>query len=150
METKKILNLIAFILTIAGAISRILHLPVDGMIYTLSGFLIIIIIFLYSVKGNKELGMSNITNYFLSVALAIAVISASLSGMQKFGAFFIVAISFIINMVLILNLIFSNKSITISKQYMITVFLYICLISSIIAIQELENFKEFIGMLISK
>jgi hypothetical protein len=148
MDKEMILNSSAFVLIIAGVILRIFNFPLDGLLSALSGVLIIVVISL-SIKENRELGMSNFTNYFLSATLAISAISASLCGMQKIGAFLVVAFSVLVNTILTLYLIFSKAPIKISKQYIVSVFLYICLISSIVAIQEFENFKEFIGMLIA-
>jgi len=150
MNKKIVLNISALVLIITGFVLRILHLPLYDKVFLISAVIISVDLFLFSIKENKEAGLPNFINYFLSITLSIASISSAFSGMQKFGAFFIIAISLLLNIIMTLLLIFSKEPIKISKQYIINLFLYICLISSIVAFQELESFIEFLRMLISK
>jgi sugar phosphate permease len=135
MDTKKILNLIAFIVLIAGALLKITKLPGAGPALVLSGILIITIIFMFAVKENQEAGMPATLNYVLSGTLAIATLSIVFTFMHWPGGYIIVTISMLINIILTYFLIVMKEPVKLSKQYIITVFLYICLLSSVIAVQ---------------
>jgi hypothetical protein len=139
MNTKKILNLSAAVILIAGAILKILHLPGAGPALILSSVLIIAIIFIYAIKENKEGGIPNLTNYLLTNTLAIAVLGALFTGMHWPGGYFIVIISVFLNIIATLYLIITKEPLKISKQYIISVFLYICLLSSFIAVKVGKN-----------
>ena len=132
MDTKKIFNLIAFVVLIAGALLKITHSPGAGWAFVLSGILIIAIIFMFAVKENKQTEMPATLNYVLSGTLAIATLSIVFTVMHWPGGYIIVIISMIINIILTLYLIVMKEPVKLSKQYIITVFLYICLLSSVI------------------
>ncbi len=131
MNTKKILNIAAFAFVVAGVLFKANHWNGAGISITLSGVIMLLTLFLYGLKDNKEAGLSNGLNYFLTGTFAFYIVGIifKLQHWPGAGAFVIVAygLAFIFPIFLILR----KETFKVSGQFIITFFTYFILLISL-------------------
>ena len=74
MDAKKILNIVAFALAVIGVLFKANHLPGAGISIMLSGVTMLLTLFMFGAKDNKEAGLSDGLNYFLVGTLALFIV----------------------------------------------------------------------------
>ncbi|OIP02458.1 MAG: hypothetical protein AUJ98_01130 [Bacteroidetes bacterium CG2_30_33_31] len=132
MKTKKILNILAFVLVIVGVFFKALHYSGANAIIMLAGLILIINLFAFCIKDNKAEGLGNGLNYLLVGTLALFIVGAIFKIMHYSGANILLNISYVLAILIPLILIFQKDTTKISLQFIITFLIFFVLVISVI------------------
>lgn len=75
METKKNLHVAAFVLVVISLSFKCLHWPGANIAIVLSGIIMILTLFMFAIKDNKEAGISDGLNYFFVGTLSLNIVA---------------------------------------------------------------------------
>ncbi len=129
--TKTILNVIALTLAIISVIFKLNQMPEVSIPFVLSIAMILVLLFFYAFKDNKEAGMSQSLNYLLIGTLSLFAIGFLLAEMHWYYIHLISIIATLIAVITSGLLVFLKQTFTVSKQYIIVFFIYMILLISL-------------------
>ncbi len=128
MNTKKTLNIAGFVLVLAGLILKARHWPGASFAPILSAIVLLVSLFMFALKDNKENGLGNGLNYFLVVSLAIYIVAALFKIQQWPGAGLLMIVACGLSCILPLVLILQKDEFKVSKQFIILFFTFYLLV----------------------
>lgn len=125
---KKILNLLALILVIAGLCLKMNGIEGANIVILISAVTMLLSHGLFTINDNKEAGLSNWLNYLLVGILTLFIVGALFKILHwPFSTMLLVA-GFGLLPISILALIFQKEESKISKQFFITFFTFFILL----------------------
>lgn len=141
MDTKKILNISALVLTVAGVLFKIEHWPGANILIILSGLTMLLTLFMFGIKDNNEAGINNTLNYVMIGTLAIWIVGGLFKILHWEGATIFLYAGYALALVIPIALIFANNNTKISRQFIITFFTFFLLFIGLIRNNPIaENF----------
>ena len=131
MNTKAILNSVAFALMIIGIALKASYNPGGTTAIILSSATMLLTIFMYGVKDNKEAGLTDGLNYFLIGTLAFWIVGAVFKMQHWPGAGLFVYVGIPLGIILPIVLILQKADFKIAKQFLVTFLIFFMLITSV-------------------
>ncbi|TAL59083.1 MAG: hypothetical protein EPN85_10020 [Bacteroidetes bacterium] len=128
MNTKTILNIAAFALMVIGLSFKSLHWPGSATIVILSAIIMLVSLFMFAVKDNKEAGVNDALNYFLSGTVALWIIGAIFKFQHWPAAGIFVIVAYVLSVALPIILIAQKDDFKVSRQFLITFFTFFLLL----------------------
>ena len=150
MNTKKILNIVAFGLVVIGLSFKSLHWPGSSLIIILSGIIMLLTLFMFAVKDNKEAGVSDGLNYFLAGTVALYIIGAIFKFQHWEGAGIFVIVAYILSIAFPIILIAQKNDFKVSRQFLITFFTFFLLLLGTLKNNPISRFLGSGGDTISE
>ncbi len=117
---KKILNLLAVGLTIAGICLQANNITGGDFLLVLSAATLLTSLIVFTIKDNKDAGLSNWLNYLLVGIAALFIAGATMKFQHWPGGALVSLIAFVLLPISIIALIFQKEEVKISKQFFIT------------------------------
>lgn len=132
MNTKKILNISAFVLAFAGVFFKTYHWAGANVIIILSGITMLVTLFMFGIKDNKEAGTSDGLNYFMVGTLALWIVGEIFKIHHWEGAKIFLYSGYALALVLPIALIAPKNDFKVSRQFIITFFTFFILFLGLI------------------
>ena len=131
MNTKTILNITAFALVVIGILLKALYIAGGPIAIILSGVIMLLTLFLFAAKDNKEAGLTDGMNYFLIGTLAFLIIGVIFKIQHWPGAGLFINPAYALIFILPVILFLQKGDFKISKQFFITFSIYFILVVSV-------------------
>ena len=143
MNTKKILNIVAFALVVIGIMLKATYVAGGPIALILSAAIMVLTLFVFAVKDNKDAGLTDGMNYFLTGTLAFLIIGAIFKIQHWPGAGLFIIPAYALVFILPVILFFQKGDFKISKQFFITFSIYFILLVSVFIRQN--PISQYIG-----
>ena len=140
MNMKKILNIAAFVLAVAGVLSKANHWPGANIALILSGATMLVTLFLFGVKDNKEAGLSNGLNYFLVGTLALFIVGIIFKIQHWPSAGIFVVMGYALAFLLPIIIIVQKRDFKVSRQFTVTFLTYFIILISLFPNNPAEKY----------
>ncbi len=140
MDTKKILNITALALALIGVIFKANHFPGANICICLSGATMLVSLIMFGIKDNKEAGLADWLNYFLTGTLALYIVGIVFKFQHWPGAGLFVLTCYPLAFIFPLILIFQGGDFKVSKQFIISFFIYFILLISLFPNNPVQRF----------
>ena len=138
MNAQKVLNIVGAALVIIGSFSKLQHYPIAGFAILVSAIVMLLTLFMYALKDNKEAGLSVGANYFMVLSLAVYIIGAVFKTqhwpVSEIFLYAYAALTFIFPFVVILQ----KTEVKVSRQYLITFATFFILITGLLLSNSLS------------
>ncbi len=128
METRKILNCIAFALAVIGIIFKANYFPGANISIVLSGLIMLVTLIMFTIKDNKQAGLSNRMNYFLVGTMAFFIVGLIFKFQHWPSAGMFVIVGYILGFILPIVLIMQKNDFKVPGQFLVTFFTYFILL----------------------
>lgn len=128
MNTKSILNIVAFVLVIIGVLLKTNSKVGANIAIILAGATLLLGLFMFAFKDNKETGMTNGLNYLLVGTLAFLIVGAEFKGQHWTGWPLILGIAYILAFIVPIIFFSQKNDFKISKQFFISLYLFFILV----------------------
>ena len=132
MNTKKILNIVALVLVVIGLFLKTNHFMGANIAIILSALTMLVTLFMFAVKDNKEAGLSDWLNYFLVGTLSLWIIGAIFKFQHWEGSAIFLFVGYALAPLVPIALIFQTSDFKISKQFFITFFIFFILLLGVV------------------
>lgn len=143
MNTKTILNIVAFALVVIGILLKALYIAGGPIALILSAAIMVLTLFMFAIKDNKEAGLTDGLNYFLIGTLAFLIIGAIFKIQHWPGAGLFIIPAYVLIFILPVILFLQKGDFKISKQFFITFSIYFILAVSVFIRQN--PISEYVG-----
>lgn len=127
MKINQITNWICFSTAFVGVLLKIMHWPGANILITIT-LIALLVSCVLSFGSNKQAGMGNTINYFLTLALLILIMGAGFNFYHWPGSFTFRVMSYIIFVTLPIVMFVSNRENKVSNNYWITFLIYVMLV----------------------
>lgn len=117
---RKILNILALGLVIAGVMLNKCDLMGGSIVLILATVTLLLSLGLFAIKDNKEAGLSNWLNYLLVGIISLLIIGTTMKSQHCGGFHFLIMAGFALLPIALIALIFQKDEVKISKQFFIT------------------------------
>jgi heme/copper-type cytochrome/quinol oxidase subunit 4 len=140
MNAKKILNIVAFALAVTGVLCKANHWPGASIALILSAVTMLLSLFMFGVKDNKEAGLSNGLNYFLVGTLALFIVGIIFKIQHWPSAGIFVVIGYALAFLLPIIIIAQKSDFKVSRQFTVTFLTYFIILISLFPNNPVEKY----------
>jgi hypothetical protein len=131
MNAKVILNATAFVLAVTGILLTATYMAGGRIAIILSAATMMVTLFMFALKDNREAGVGNGLNYFLTGSLVFLITGLIFKIQHWPGAGMFVQVSYPLVFILPVALLLQKGDFRISKQFVTTFFIFFILVVSI-------------------